>query len=103
MKRAIVIAILKALGLSVRKEATKTPRGLEGEFAIVFKMFPIIGVVIFGLFGFLALQDPDPQDQAVSVIGFGLVALCIGMAVHRFTFRIQADEHRIMGLSLIHI
>lgn len=101
MKRAIVIAILKFLGLSVRKEATKTPFGIEGEFSLVFKIFPMIGILIFGLFGVLALRDPDPQDQAVSILGFGLVALCIGITIHRFTFLVQARENQIRISSLV--
>ena len=97
----MVIGILRIVGLSVRKNAARTPRGFEGRFAPAFMVFPAIGVVLFSLFGVVALRDPDAHDQAFSVLGFGLAVLFVGLTIHRATFRIWSEQDQIRSSSAV--
>jgi hypothetical protein len=58
LQRKIIIGILKILGLSVRKKAVITPNGIEGSFALIFALFPLIGVVLFCWAGFFDTKRP---------------------------------------------
>jgi len=68
MKQAIVFGILKAVGCGVKKNALEIEGGFVGSYSMIFKLFPVIGIVLFTAFGVFAVQDPDPRDQMVSRI-----------------------------------
>jgi len=101
MKQAIVFGILKAVGCGVKKNALEIEGGFVGSYSMIFKLFPVIGIVLFTAFGVFAVQDPDPRDQAVSVIGFGAAILFIWLTIYRFTHRIVYKENQFEVTSMV--
>lgn len=93
--------VMWLIARTIREEATETSCGLESSVGRVVLIFPSIVLILFTWIGCLAVQDPDPDDRITGYVLFGVAVLLGIYLIHLASYRLVANQERMMSRSLI--
>jgi hypothetical protein len=100
MDSLIIGAIMRLIGLTVRRSPRKTARGIEGRIGWLLVVLPVVVVRI--LLGAAVNQVEAPGiEKLISAIPFILAALFVVVSVYFLTFRLTLEGSILRSSSAV--